>query len=257
MKILLRNYGEERYVWKTAKYGEGGFTVDGNAQPIQNVVSILNDNRKNYFKCSCCGKVFRKGSDKFEEHKRNAIKPKTCLDCNRLCVGNEYITESKYIINPDGTFTKKTESKVSLQCSASGLWSYDYIDSAAAIRRCNKRQCAGATEKEIKDIFIEYPGVFDDIITVDALLDDGLDIKLPAGVETDFQINSSEDIYAIVNKIGIIKSFVVYIDGDYYDVYYSKKYDKLFGEDYKVWHPTFIDEEQYETIKADIAILYN
>ena len=84
MKILLRNHNGEQYVWKTAKYEGNYFRVDGANISPTNIVSVINDNRKNYIKCSSCGKVFRKGDPKFDKHKRESATPAACLGCMYL-----------------------------------------------------------------------------------------------------------------------------------------------------------------------------
>ena len=261
MKILLREYGRERYVWKSAKYNKGYFCVDGEDQPQHNIVSIDNDNRKKYAQCSCCGQIFRKGDlHKFQEHKENAIKPETCFGCPHLYVDGSCVKRKKYTVNFDGTFSEMLEREVSLKCSRTGSWAYYDINDSRTINYCKRRQCGDAKLEEINDFFTKYPGVFDDIITIDKLLDAGYDV----GTLADYgvtQIIAEEIEYVIqaeVNRIGIVDCFNIYYDDDWYRVYYSRRYDNLFWyhREYKEWLHPLMSTELKNEIKEHIAKLY-
>ena len=115
MKILLRMYDDAEYVWKTAKYRNGHFYVNGNLCGESNIVSVINDNRKKYIQCSSCGKIFRKNDPKFEIHKQNAENPSTCLDCPHLYINTGRTTKQKFVINPDGSQVEKIEREVFLE----------------------------------------------------------------------------------------------------------------------------------------------
>ena len=264
MKILLRNYGREQYVWKTAKYHNDAFYVNRDKIKQDNIVSIINDNRKNHIECSCCGQTFKKGSRKFQEHKENAAKIETCFGCPHMIV--DYDKEIKRIYRRDknGHFIQKSEDYVTLRCTKSGLWEYDKIESDEAINNCKKRQCGDATEIEINDFFINNPGAFDHIITVDTLLD----ARYYVGISREEYEFASYDIddesdYAIgvcINRLGIVDSFYVWYNGDKHFVYYSKKYNELYESDmfrkYSIWHPWDMENEMRAEIKANIAKFY-
>lgn len=260
MKILLREYGDEIYVWKTAKYDNDHFLVGEVKINETNIVSIINDNRKKYMKCSSCGKVFRKGDKKFETHKKESATPMACLNCMHLTSNNEEIIKQHYVFNKDGTVTEKMERSVKLVCGAFSYWSCDDVNSEKVLTQCKKRQCKNAELEEINDTFMEYPGIFDDIITVDTLLDKGYEVPyVISGVEECY-LGGSQDVYAIINELGIIDRFLVVFNDDYFDVYYSKRYDELFvrghGGKYIVWNHTRMDDKTRREIKEDIAILY-
>ena len=258
MKILLREHGNKVYTWETAKYDNGLFYVDGIKVRESYIISIENDNRKNYIQCSCCGKVFRKGDVRFQIHKENAIKPDTCFNCPSLCTDVEYVTKQKYQINPEGGFIEKLEREVELRCNRSGLWTYDDIMSDAAINRCKKRQCGDAYAKEIMDFFTKYPKAFDDIITIDALLDNGYDVGI--GGSYDFNVEDEYTIGVLINKLGIVDYFYVWYDGSRYWFNYSKKYDELFWDEgnnrYSVFNLYDMTTEIRNEIKNKIAKLY-
>lgn len=261
MQILLREYNGEPYLWMQAKYDKNHFIVNGEQQYECNVVSIINDNRKKYIQCSCCGKVFRKGDRRFEIHKQQAESPKACFDCRHLCTNRERVTKREYILNADGTYTRRTEQSVELQCSHGYMWSYPNIDSDTAIHNCKLRQCGSATEKEIKDIFIQYPGVFDDIITIDRILDVGYVGTPNVGVEyTTYVLDVAYDIQAYVNSLNIVDRFLIDFEDDYRTVWYSKRYNEIFtingDNEYVPWEHYKLSEQQRNEIKEIFAKLY-
>ena len=126
------------------------------------------------------------------------------------------------------------------------------------LRLCKFRACGNAKAQEIHDIFTDRPGVFDDIITVDKLLDNGCISNNPLSGAPEYQLDSDFSIWATVNRIGIVDHFTV-IDYDYVSLYYSKRYDSLFmvsDGKYTPWIPDTYSEEYAEKIKNDIAKLY-
>lgn len=260
MKILLREYQNTPYVWVTAKYNENNFIVDGNKINPCGIVSVINDNRKNYIKCSCCGQTFKKGSSKFQIHKENANKPHTCLTCPYLMTNNERIIASKYTMDENGNATQILERSVRLVCSRYGYWENPRIDSEDAVSYCQKRQCANATEIEIEDFFTQYPGAFDEIITIDKLLDIGYNITLRPnrGRECDIIIEDDYTIGAYINRIGIVDYFYIWFEEECYYVYYSKKYNEIYWDcgTYAPFYLEEMDDHTRDLIKADIAALY-
>lgn len=260
MKILLRAYNGKRYTWETAKYNNGSFYVNGSEMSKCNIVSILNDNRKNYVQCSSCGQVFRRGDKKFEEHKAKAKSHEPCLGCTRLHIREAKTTNSKLIACPEGGFKETLTRNVVLECTNTGWFSYDSIMSDEAIQGCKKRQCENATEIEISDFFTKHPGAFDDIITIDTLLDNGYDVGYNyTSSEYEYPMVDDEySLYAVINNIGIVDRFYVSYCGESWEVYYSKKYDKLFYDyrGYATWDPIELDCMQVDEIKETIAKLY-
>lgn len=260
MKILLREYKNEQYVWVTAKYDGYKFIVDGRTQYETNIVSVINDNRKNYVKCSSCGKMFPKKGKKFAKHQEEARTIKPCIDCRSLHTGEVSITKPKYIYNDDGTFTKKTETVVDLFCNAH-FWTTPRCMSEDAINNCKLRQCGTAKGEEIHDTFTDLPGIFDDIITVDKILDNGYEqINWQDACVAEYSINSSIGLRAYVNRLGIVDKFYIdtYEYGGY--VWYSKKYDEFFTysshDTYTIWMPRGLNKEDELGIKAYIRKLY-
>lgn len=259
MKVLLRhNYGRV-YVWETATYNGRYFIVDGERIYENNIVSIMNDNRKNYIVCSSCGKLFPKNGKKFEKHKEESSGINPCLKCEKLQAREIYECDVKYIVEKDGTYTRKTKGKVDLVCHY-GAWSSFYIDSTEARSRCKFRQCENAQAYEIEDIFTKYPGLFDDIITIDKVLDNGYaEISYNSESGSTYVLDKELKVSADINSLGIVNKFFVrhYLGFDYM-VYYSKKYDMFFeqgDENYVDWQPD-LDDTKTEEIKNLIRKLY-
>ena len=261
MQILLRDFNDRQYEWFTASYNENGFVVDDVRIYEYNIVSVMNDNRKNYVKCSSCGKIVSKNEKKFDNHKRNASSCETCFNCPSMRTRDELIRKIKYTLNKDGEATRQVESSVKLVCCRSFYDTTYPINSPEAVARCKKRQCANAKGIEISDIFTQMPGVFDDIITIDKILDNGYArINYMDYEYSEYVLNDEFDIQARVNSLNIVDRFVVEYEGYYYNLWYSKKYDEFFTTDdhdkYCVWKSTYCQEDQ-EAIKAAIRKYYN
>lgn len=260
MKILMREFCGEPYVWKTAKYDEQGFVVNGNHIDECNIVSIINDNRKNYVKCSCCGKIFPKNGKKFAKHQELASTIAPCLKCRKMITSERSDLKVKYVSNGDGTYTKKSETIVTLNCNYS-LWNTFKCDSPQAIENCKFRGCGSAKAQEICDTFTMLPGLFDDIITVDNILDNGnVHINWSDEWMTEYQLDEEIGLCAHVNNLGIVDRFYIdYPNGCHY-IWYSKKYDEFFWTDcanYTIWNPNSMRNEDKDRIKDCIRKLYN
>lgn len=260
MKALLRHYDCQYYVWKTVKFDGGWFKVDNTRLCEQDLVSIVNDNRKNYVECSCCGGVFSKGTDKFEVHKQESESIAPCLGCEHLGVYDRVVYKRKFEMDQDGGFKEKTEGAVVLKCNNCGRWNRPLITSDSAKQNCRRRQCGNAHAIEIKDTFTEYPGLFDEIITSDRIDEVGYKEKMDWGNSVTYTLNGRNKIEANVNIYGIVDSFTVYYEDDYWAVYYSKKYDKFFTVNglgkYIEFNPSYMSEKTRKYIESKIVALY-
>ena len=256
MKILLRYHDGEEYVWRTAKHDGTFFLVDGEIVNECDIVSVMNDNRKNYVICSSCGKIFPKKGNKFAKHKEEAKGINPCLKCRKFRQNEVSINSSKIIPNEDGTFTKKYSVCVALSCNY-GLWTSYEINDPHLIEMCKYRNCGSAKGIEIHDTFTLYPGLFDDIITVDSILDNGYEAVIYRGTTTtEYRLSTDLEIDATVNSLGIVDRFVIHHITDCGEVvWYSKKYNRLFVADvsghYHEYHGFNADK-----IREYIAKLY-
>ena len=260
MKILLREYNSEDYVWVTAKHNGEYFLVNGEIIEEYKIVSVINDNRKNYIKCSSCGKVFPKNGKKFEQHKEAAKGITPCLTCRKLRATEVSGNKTRYVANEDGTYTRKLDTKVTLKCKKHFWEEYD-IDSEYAIASCKYRQCSNAYGMEITDTFTQYPGIFDDIITVDKILDHGYEhIGYYDRNLTEYVLNTEIGVSAWVNNLGIVDKFTIDSgEGWAYHVNYSKKYKEFYNCDmcgrYTVWRSDMSDDKK-NTFKEIVESIY-
>ena len=260
MKILLRDFDDRQYIWCAAKYNGRKFVVDGSRVHESNIVSVLNDNRKNYLRCSSCGEIFPKNGKKFAKHQAEAKTINPCLKCRKMRATEMSAGTVKYVANGDGTYTRKNETIVNLHCHVH-FWSAPLCESNEAIRDCVKRQCGDANGEEIHDTFTDYPGLFDDIITVDRIIDNGYEkINWSDNWATEYLIDSSIGLLAHVNRLSIVDRFVVNTYEYGATIWYSKKYDKFFAygdnDNYELWSPDYLDEEKQTKIEATIRKMY-
>lgn len=258
MKILLRRWRGEDYIWRTAKYDNSGFKVDDLNVDYTNIVSVANDNRKNYVRCAACGAVIKNNSSEIEKHKSRHLTSDACLTCSWLRKDQGNVLSTKYIKQSDGSYVEKVKREVVLRCNAD--WLVRNIDDSETRDRCLFKICAQANMEPITDIFTRMPGLFDNMATVNTIVKIGYDAKesYEANMYKHYRLNIKLDdyaVYAVVNILGIIDHFLL-IDGwDETKVYYSKKFDKLF----RITNGEYAEFEVYfeNELKAEIRKLYN
>lgn len=267
MRALLRNYKGEVYVWKDVTYKDGRFYVNGADIFDTEIVALEDDNRNEYIQCSACGKIFRKGSTEWEEHIEPIVDTHKCFECRFLRPESNSILDIQYTLQENGTYNAIQKSNVKLKCGrAYENWKYADINSVTARRKCEYNKCTTATPKEITDIFTEHPDVFDDIITVDKIIEAGYRERNVYGGETEYLLKGKNLIYAVVNSLNIVDCFKVRFRNHDWTVCYSSKHNKFYSKEYKyinglgryvydVWRPHIsVSTEEY--IKKKIAALY-
>jgi hypothetical protein len=260
MQILLRHWGNERYVWKTAKYNGKQFVVEGADVEYTNVISVVNDNRKEHVVCSACGKFLKNTPKAIEEHKHLFEQPNVCLTCRHMRVKEQVEMSEKFTRKKDGTYVKKNESRVTLGCRYGRYYGSVDINSYEAKEGCALRKCAVAEFNKFQDIFLEYPSVFDHMAMVDKIIDVGYKRRSFNGKYSIYQLKGRNQISAYVNDMGIIDYFRVSYHEDTFNVFYSKKYDLLFVDDglqyrkFDDWYALPTKTREY--IKRKIAELY-
>ena len=262
MQILLRMYGTTPYVWKQAKFNGIKFLVGGNGIEYTNIVAVENDNRKNYVICSACGEIVRNDPRKIAEHQKGNANWDKCQTCKHFYANLEDTISEKLIRNEDGTYIQKSVYKVRPQCQYDTFWDYRDIYTESAESHCKYCNCEWGVMQDIHDIFIDNPGVFDDIITVDRVLDVGYRDREKANrYFYSYSLMSDFCIYAMVNKMNIVDHFIVRVNGCKYKVFYSKRYDRLYYDNdngqYSVFNGRQVGADAHKEIKAQIAKLYN
>ena len=114
---------------------------------------------------------------------------------------------------------------------------------------------------EFEDIFTIYPQIFDDIITVDRILDKGFKERaVDRSGNVSYILKSKYKITAIVNKMNIVDHFIISYYSREWSVVYSKKYDMFFvcsgGEYRNLESRRDIPEKTLDGIKSEITSLY-
>ena len=260
MEVLLRKYGDEYYVWKEANYSKGNFVfADGDSKINQtSIIAIKNDNRKDFVECAHCGEVIRNDPESIEAHFAAQEANRDCLHCNELSYSNINSVGIQYVKNDDGTYTRTATDKVNLYC---GRYSWDRspIDSPAADKKCKYTQCRRKGTREISDVFIKYPDLFDKQATVDTLNENN---SVYEGYQKGFfvyDLKCHNAVKAYVNPLGIISHFTISFRTNTMKAFYSAKYDKLFFDDWNGYSedaPREISDNRYNQAKAKIFALY-
>lgn len=256
MKILIRNTYNDWYAWKTAKYTKDGFVVDGEIVREDQIVSIQNDNRDKYVRCSHCTEIVHK--DKIAEHREKHKNSDGCLNCPHMSASWAGDSATKYTKGKDGKYTMTVKKEVNLYCNAGFV--NRQIDSNEARETCWYSGCKDAVMLEISDIFTTHKGLFDDIALENVLADVGYDKQgsYSDGYWKHYRLNTNKEIYACVNNLGIIDHFDVNIAWDDYRVFYSKKFDKIYTSKNRkyVEGVPYLTKEENEEIKNEIRKLY-
>ena len=263
MRILLRNYNGEQYVWKKAEMKSATkFTLEDGHDVFQSeIVSISRDNRKKFVKCSACGEIIRNIPEAINEHKLKGTTSATCFGCKYMREMGSKQLSVKYTLQEDGSYSANVKKSLNLVCTAT--WNNPDINSQGARDVCRWKQCATSEMKAIEDVFTKYPCVFDDMITVDKVLDNGFTKREEYDMrnEVHYKLKARNNITAVVNKLNIVDKFVIDYRSNHYNVMYSKKYNKLFtmsNGKYIVCDSIWcIPDTTFENIKAKIASLYN
>lgn len=261
MKILLRKFDGKEYVWEDAEYKKDRFYVGGTPVYETGIVSIIDDERDQYVKCSNCGKIFKKDSPEIEKHKNKYKDINTCFSCIYKRHYNNVILNTNYECISDGVFKYTKEEKVDVVCNSQYRYNgQPCIGTEEAQNQCIHKKCADATYDAFTDFFIENPGAFDDIITIDKIITAGYRDVIDGAIETHYLMRGKNKIYAVVNSMSIVDHFRIEYYSDCWDIVYSKKLNKLFSigyTNYTEWEPSRVPASTREYIKNKIAQLYN
>ena len=106
MRILLRNYNGEQYVWKKAEMKSATkFALEDGGEVRQaDIVSISRDNRKKFVKCSACGEIIRNTPEAIKEHRDRASTSATCFGCKYMREMGSKQLSVKYTLQEDGSY---------------------------------------------------------------------------------------------------------------------------------------------------------
>jgi len=260
MKAIMREYGGDHYVIKEVDFGDNNTIVcDGTATNEANIVSIIDfpKDKAKFVRCSNCNEIIPNTPKDIEAHKKAHATHEGCYECRYLRTEKNDSNKPKFTLNEDGTFNRIINDNVRLRCNY--YYGINDITSEKRISKCYYNRCATADIIELKTFFSEYPGAFDDMVTVDAIKN--FKEIHNEGNYTVLRLKCVGDIYAKANNKGIITSFRFKCRYDHYDVFYSKKYDKLFynyvGNYKELIRPYNMTTDRFNYIKATIAKLYS
>lgn len=262
MRALLRDCNGDPYVWKNVEMKNAvTFSVDGGLEVHQaGIVSISRDNRKKFVRCSICGEIIKNTPEAINAHKDKASTSATCFGCPYFRERNSKQLSAKYTLQEDGSYIVNEKKSVELICGNS--WSRPDINSQKAREVCKFRDCARAEMRAIEDVFTKYPGLFDDMITVDRILENGFTERTerPSGA-VHYKLKAKNHITAAVNNLNIVDYFIIDYRSHQVKVMYSKKYNKLFlirgGVYVEYVRSDYMPDSTLENIKEKIASLYN
>ena len=260
MEVLLRS----DYKWEPAHFNVEAGTIcleNGNAIAQTYIVSIRDDERRNYVVCKNCGQIILNTPETLEEHYNQCNDSRACFTCRFRRDSVIDLVSKNYELNADGTYNRIVTDSVNLSCGM-GTFNGPDINSENARRNCQYAQCRAKGVKDIEDVFISHPGVFDDITTVDAL-----DVKRWTfeKIERGFYLHKAKTryrLYAAVNQMGIIDHFVYKYNAYTHKFVYSAKYDKIFMIDGGVYseprngYNIIASSEKIAEITKEVAKIY-
>lgn len=235
MKILLRS----DYKWYEATFNKQNkkFEIDQNVYrgglDETQIVSIKDDTRNDFAICNGCGEVIPNTKAAIKKHLELGTSSQACFHCKKMkeCSAT-VIGERKYTLNEDGTYTITEKRNATLCCTNNSWYDGPSIDSERARDRCKYASCASKGVQTWSDIFTKYPGLFDELFTVDALNKKKWKFETKYSNYVEFKATGSLRLYARINNYGIIDRFVYSYRNYNYEFVYSKKYNKIFWLNY-------------------------
>lgn len=261
MKILYRGEGTLR--WLDCIWDGINYTVEGENIPISSIVSIRDAKKAAYVKCSGCGEIIRNTPKTIEKHKKRGLDSSFCLECPNLGVSPTNTEYRHFKKEDNGLYSVTEKTTCKLRCNNGYYSGRPEIGTAEARNRCKYRNCAEATFSTEVDFLTKYPGAFDDMITVDKIIQNKYSRRYVRDNGEIYYIKARNSIEAYVNKQNIVTHFKVSYKNHSSTVYYSPKYNKLFcpayPSSYAEWKPCHGDvpRDVQERIKNKIASLYN
>lgn len=255
MKVILRKFGNESYVVKDIELDNNAYKCEDKGVSETDILTILENKHNEFIKCSNCGDVIKNDAKSIKEHISRKDSHVGCFTCDYVRTAESKNQKIKYALNEDKTFHRSLTDDVKLECIASYPRN-DIMNSATKIR-CRYAMCSKETLVTGNTFFSKYPNAFDDMITVDAL--NFKELHEYNGW-TILVLKCRGAIEAYANKNGIIDHFEVRTRYDSRNVYYSKKYNKLFynkhGHYLEMESDYYWSRDKIDYIKKTISNLY-
>ena len=259
MKILLRRYDGNCYVWKDAEYKNDMFYLLGSNTRIRqyDILAIKDHDLEGKVQCKFCGAILKNDPEVIEQHFAEEEAKKNCLECRDMREGTARLRKNEYKKNADGTYQVIATYNTQLSCH------YNYlgmlIDSATAKERCKFNQHRLQGVRPYGGILIQYPDLFEKQITVDLLNKKGYAFKQFSSDHLYYDMKCRNTLAACVNENGIVDHFETWNKYDYWMVYYSATQKKLLFKvptGYSEVKPYTMSDTTYTTIKKKIESLY-
>lgn len=257
MKVLIRKWDNKYYVWKTATWKNGEYYVDGCRLEQFNILSIKEDDRCKYVRCSYCGTYIKDDPKSIEEHFVESESKKDCFKCRNLRTYGVTNPTKSYEKNANGTYRQTVVSDVNLHCG--NVYPSQDINAVNLSRYCAFYHCRRSGVKKVSDILIEYPDPFNKQITVDLLKAKGFEYERYHNGYFEYDLKMRNTLKACVNELGIVDHFIVKHRGYSFLAYYSEKYDELFYVEsgkYIMRDEDYVSESKHSASKGKISSLY-
>ena len=263
MEILLKTYDGKKYVWKEATWDGESYLVEDetgftSGYYTTDILAIRNDDRIGYVVCKNCGQLIKNDPESIEQHYASEEAKKDCLNCPYVRdydrVSDKTVTRTP---NGDGTYRVSQSYNTKLGCSY-GYYTVD-INKESVKNNCIHYSCRHYGMKSINDVFVNYPEPFVQQITVDALIAKKYPLEQYREGHFEYDMKSRGTLKACVNDSGIVDHFLVIKNGYRYTLYYSDKYNMLFGargRNYDINRPDWMSDDRRECIANKISKLY-
>lgn len=259
MKILIKKYNNQHYVWKDAQWEGGQYVVENEACFHETeILDVKEDERVGFVQCGHCGELIKDDPESIEAHFAETEAKKDCLTCPSMVIYTDKQNHNRTIVkNENGTYAVSETYDTYLGCRAH--YYTENIDSAAAKRNCVYAQCRRKGARQINDTFVKYPHLFDKQITVDVLNANKYPFEKHSNGYYIYDLKMRGTLKACVNVNGIVDHFILYVSGWAYEIHYSHKYNKLFTYDwnrYKDDLSSLITESRAARLISKISKLY-
>lgn len=265
MKILLRKFDDEYYVWKPAKWEDDHYYIInadewfGDMQiDMVHILAVSEDDRANYVRCKHCGALIENTPEAIERHFAAKEAEKDCLKCNHLRpYGNKKNSNTTYVLNADGTYSISEAYVSKLGCNIS--YYTEDINSAAAQRNCIYSRCRRSGVKPIDDVFVKYPNPFNKQLTIDFLDKKKFVCEGHRNGYYEYDLKLRDTLKACVNEQGVVDHFRVSIRGWSWHLYYSDTHNKIFYSNYGTYNDNcceIMSEAKVNQIIAKLSKIY-
>lgn len=266
MRILLRVYGDNEYVWKDATYkNERYYLTDPESgwetEVFETNIAAVEDHAGgDYVVCMNCGEVIPNTPEAIEAHFVEKESTRDCTNCRYLQFDSNRRNLSRTLVDQgNGVYTITENFESNLYCNST--YYRKRVEDVDFASTCTFYRCRQVGTRPPRDIFSNYPNAFDTAITVDTLIEHKYKADGKDGRFFLYDMKSRGTIKACVNSLGIVECFRVSSNGGKLYFYYSERYDRVFMDtgwdrNYVMSLPYWFRENKYEEAMKKIRALY-